>query len=188
MTTGGSYVHNSMVNFWGHHENGLWEFSQNIDGFRQNNSIGLLQLYIKTKPILRIVFHFHYLPKLYIGFNPLETSPKYTSGWGLWGFCVIARSNHLQCTFILFLLSLLPHPFYFTRCTCMLVSQKATLFNPSRQFLSYYDISTLGFSHMMCNCISFPFSCWLDPCRGTSVQIIFLVSFIKTPQLSKFSN
>ena len=41
MTTRGSYVHKPMVKFWGHPEMFLFlQFSQNIDGFRQNDSQG----------------------------------------------------------------------------------------------------------------------------------------------------
>ena len=41
MATRGSYVHNSMVKFRGHPENGSFmQFSHNIDGFRQNGSQG----------------------------------------------------------------------------------------------------------------------------------------------------
>ena len=38
MATRGSYGHNSMVEFTGHPENvSFTQFSQNIDGFRQND-------------------------------------------------------------------------------------------------------------------------------------------------------
>ena len=41
MATKGSYVHNSMVKSLGHLENvNFMQFSQNNDGFRQNNSQG----------------------------------------------------------------------------------------------------------------------------------------------------
>ena len=43
IATRGSYVHNSMVKFLGHPENVSFkymQFSQNTDGFRQNNSQG----------------------------------------------------------------------------------------------------------------------------------------------------
>ena len=41
MMTRGKYVHNSMVDFSGHPENvSFMQFSQNIDGFRQNYSQG----------------------------------------------------------------------------------------------------------------------------------------------------
>ena len=54
MAIRGSYVHNSMVKFGGYRENvSFMQFSQNIDGFRQNDSQGfkeLVQLY-KQKPL-----------------------------------------------------------------------------------------------------------------------------------------
>ena len=42
MTTRGSYVHNSVVEFWGGIPKMLvfMQFFQNIDGFRQNDSQG----------------------------------------------------------------------------------------------------------------------------------------------------
>ena len=41
MATRGSYVHNSMVEFSGHPKKfSFMQFSQNIDGFRQNDSQG----------------------------------------------------------------------------------------------------------------------------------------------------
>ena len=41
MATRRSYVHNYMVHFWGHPENvSFTQFSQNINGFRQNYSQG----------------------------------------------------------------------------------------------------------------------------------------------------
>ena len=42
MATRGSYVHNSMVNFFGGHPENVsfMQFSQSIDGFRQNDSKG----------------------------------------------------------------------------------------------------------------------------------------------------
>ena len=45
MATRGSYVHNSMVEFSGHPKNvSFMQFSQNIDGFRQSDSQGFLEL------------------------------------------------------------------------------------------------------------------------------------------------
>ena len=45
MTTRGSYVHNSMVEFSGASRNvSFMQFSQKIDGFRQKDSTGLLEL------------------------------------------------------------------------------------------------------------------------------------------------
>ena len=41
MTTRGNYVHKPMVTFRGHPENvSFMQFSQNIDGFTQNDSQG----------------------------------------------------------------------------------------------------------------------------------------------------
>ena len=59
MITRGSYVHTPM----------LMQFSQNIDGFRQNNSPAFrTPKTLSTKPITAL-FYFHYLAKLYIGFK-----------------------------------------------------------------------------------------------------------------------
>ena len=72
MATRGSFVHNSMVEFRGHPKNvSFMQFSQRVDGFRQKDSQGLLELVqlYRTKPI-RETFNFHHLPKLYIGFKP----------------------------------------------------------------------------------------------------------------------
>ena len=53
MVTRGSYVNNYMVKFGGGHPENVsfMQFSQNIDGFRQNNSQGfseLIQLYTQN--------------------------------------------------------------------------------------------------------------------------------------------
>ena len=48
------------------------QFSQNINGFRQNDSQGFQYSY-NSKPI-RETFHFHYLPKPYIGFKVFVNS------------------------------------------------------------------------------------------------------------------
>ena len=73
MATRGSYVHNSMEEFSGASRNvSFMQFSQKIDGFRvQTKSFkGLLELL----QLIREIFHFHHLPKLYIGFKLLSLS------------------------------------------------------------------------------------------------------------------
>ena len=58
----------------------IFQFSQNVDGFGQNDSQGVLELFIKLckqKPlVIREIFYFHYLPKLYIGFKRTLYSEK----------------------------------------------------------------------------------------------------------------
>ena len=67
------YIHGKI--FGGIPENvSFMQFSQNIDGFRQNDSQGfleLMQLYITNH--IKEIFHFHYLPKLYkVALNSLR--------------------------------------------------------------------------------------------------------------------
>ena len=71
MATRGSYVHNSRwQKFLGHPKNvSLMQFSQNIDGFRQNDSQGIFNLcnsIYKQNPNVTD-FSFSLFTKLYIG-------------------------------------------------------------------------------------------------------------------------
>ena len=51
----------------------LLQISQNVDGFRQNNSQGFLELIkLYKQDLLEIFFYFQYLPKLYFGFKKLS--------------------------------------------------------------------------------------------------------------------
>ena len=79
MTSRGSHIHKPMVKFLKMLVIFL-QISQNIDGFRQHKAFRIHKtlfnhqntleesLFISTKT-QRIIFYFHYLPKLYIGFN-----------------------------------------------------------------------------------------------------------------------
>ena len=72
MANRGSYVHNSMVEFWRASQKCFMQFSQKLmvsdkmihRAFRTRTTL------YKTKPI-REIFHFYHLPKLYIGFEGL---------------------------------------------------------------------------------------------------------------------
>ena len=72
MATRGSYVHNSMVTFWG----AFWKckfyavFSK-YWWFQTKLFTGLLELIqlYKQSPLEKILIVDHYLPKLYIGFK-----------------------------------------------------------------------------------------------------------------------
>ena len=54
----------------------ILQISQNIDGFRQNNSQGFRIRNTLKKIAIREKFYFHYSPKLYIGFNDSKAAAK----------------------------------------------------------------------------------------------------------------
>ena len=79
MATRGSYVHNSMVEYSGESRKYLFYaiFSENW-WFQTNRFTGLLELIqlYKQNP-LETFFHFHHLPKLYMGFKHMNIHMDY---------------------------------------------------------------------------------------------------------------
>ena len=59
-------------NYRGHPDNiSFMQFSTKIDGFEQKDSQGFENSYnsYEQYPLIREIFHFPHLPKLYFGFN-----------------------------------------------------------------------------------------------------------------------
>ena len=101
-TTRGRYVHKPMVTFLGSSwKCYIFQFSQNMDGFRQNDSTGLLE-FIKLckQKAIRDFFSSLFTWKLYIGFNHNFLPIKLYTGSNIMIFLVITETeawHHSLC-------------------------------------------------------------------------------------------